>query len=54
MTFTDSWRRKKRGFIILFLENRISLRVANGPLRPIRFFVTDSIARRGIRNFPSG
>lgn len=32
----------------------MDIRVANGPLRPIRFFVTDSIARRGIRNFPSG
>ena len=29
-------------------------RVANGPFSPIRFLVTDSMARRGIRNLPSG
>ncbi len=46
--------KKEEDLLFYFLENIISLRVANGPLRPIRFLVTDSIARRGIRNFPSG
>ena len=47
MPFANSYKGKKKrktNEFIIRLQFIIVLRVANGPLSPIRFFVTDSIA----------